>query len=50
MKLTNTEVCPEPGLLIDDECVSHLKTAMSGAYHNFSYAKYTDRYLAEVGF
>ena len=28
--------------------LSNLKTAISGAYHAFKFAKYADRYLAEV--
>jgi hypothetical protein len=28
--------------------LGHLKTAISGTYHAFNFAKYADRYLAEV--
>ena len=28
--------------------LSNLKTAISGTYHHFDFAKYADRYLAEV--
>jgi hypothetical protein len=28
--------------------LSNLKTAISGTYHHFNFAKYADRYLAEV--
>lgn len=28
--------------------LSNLRTAISGTYHHFNFAKYADRYLAEV--